>query len=792
MRGAGSERRLHPGAVQIREPDHRTPRGVGWATGWSTGVAASHYRASITPHTGTRRWAPGATAVGRGARRKAVTGLWALAVGSLLLLSTGAAFSVGAVTASAAGIAHVDPTTSWTVYHGNALGTGVDPSGVTFSPPNLAWKSPVLDGQVYGEPLEATGRVFVATENDTIYALAADSGAVLWSAHVGTPVPSGDLPCGDISPTVGITGTPVVDVARGEIFAVAAVLSAGAPAHVLVGLNLYTGSVMLGQVAVDPPGQPTAAILQRTGLNLTDGHVIFGYGGNDGDCSTYSGWVGSVPEGGGTPGYYQAVPVGHDGAVWMGGAAPEVDAAGNIWVTTGNGSSSNPYDNSDSVLELSPGLTRTQLFAPTTWSNDNSHDLDLGSSSPALLSNGTILQVGKSSTAYLLNQANLGGIYAAPQISACGSASDGGDAIAGTVVYVPCGSGVQAIQTSPLSALWQTSSGAHGPPITAGGLVWSIGGSSLYGLNPANGAKVQQVSVGSQANHFPTPSVGDGLLLAPSTDQVTAYSGSAGLPGPPSPPPSAPPNSSYWLVASDGGIFSFGNAGFYGSAGAIPLNRPVVGMAPTASQHGYWLVASDGGIFTYGDAGFFGSQGGKPLNAPIVGMAATADGGGYWLVASDGGVFGFGDAKFYGSMGGQRLNAPIVGMASTSDGLGYWLVATDGGIFSFGDAAFHGSMGGTRLNKPVVGMAATSDGLGYWLVASDGGIFNFGDAGFFGSAGAVPLNRPAVGMAVTSDRHGYWIAASDGGIFNYGNANFDGSEGGVALNKPVVGVASSG
>ena len=88
---------------------------------------------------------------------------------------------------------HVDPTTSWTVYHGNPLGTGADTSGVTFSPPTPAWTSPHLDGQVYGEPLEATGRVFVATENDTVYALAADTGAVLWSTHLGTPVPSGDL-----------------------------------------------------------------------------------------------------------------------------------------------------------------------------------------------------------------------------------------------------------------------------------------------------------------------------------------------------------------------------------------------------------------------------------------------------------------------------------------------------------------------------------------------------------------------------------------------------------------------
>jgi hypothetical protein len=722
-----------------------------------------------------------------GLLRSVRTSWLALALGALVVVAP------AHVPTAAAADPHVNATSSWTVYHGDALGTGADLSGVTFSPPNHAWTSPVLSGEVYGEPLEATGRVYVATENDWIYALAANTGAILWSTPVGTPVPQADLACsGDISPTVGITGTPVIDVGRGEIYAVADTLVGGVSTHVLVGLDMYKGTFLMNK-SVDPPGQNTGAILQRTGLNLSNGNVVFGFGGNDGDCGSYSGWVVSVPEGGGTPGYYQAVPIGHDGAVWMGGAAPEVDGAGNIWVATGNGSGSNPYDFSDSVLELSPGLARTQYFAPSTWSFDNSHDLDLGSSSPALLSNGTAVQVGKSSTAYLLNQASLGGIgtQIGSPISACGSDSDGGHAITGTVVYVPCGNGVEQILTSPFGTGWQTSSGANGPPITAGGLVWSIGGSSLYGLDPASGHTVQQVSVGGQANHFPTPSVGDGLLLAPNSDQVVAFYGSAGLPGPPSPPPPAPPNSSYWLAASDGGIFSFGNAQFYGSTGGLVLNRPVVGMAATSSGNGYWFVASDGGIFNYGGASFFGSEGGKPLNAPIVGMAATPDEGGYWEVASDGGIFSFGDAKFNGSEGGKPLNKPIVGMASTHDGLGYWLVASDGGIFSFGDAGFHGSSGATTLNKPVVGMAATQDGLGYWLVASDGGIFSYGDAQFHGSTGALALSRPVVGLATTRSGGGYWLVASDGGIFAYGDAQFGGSMGGIPLNRPVVGMASA-
>ncbi|MHB1785402.1 MAG: glycoside hydrolase family 43 protein, partial [Acidimicrobiales bacterium] len=107
-------------------------------------------------------------------------------------------------------------------------------------------------------------------------------------------------------------------------------------------------------------------------------------------------------------------------------------------------------------------------------------------------------------------------------------------------------------------------------------------------------------------------------------------------------PPANP--SGYRLVASDGGVFNFGNLPDCGSAGGTSLNRPIVGMAATSGGGGYWLVASDGGIFSYGDASFFGSTGAIHLNQPIVGMAATSGGGGYWLVASDGGIFSYGDA----------------------------------------------------------------------------------------------------------------------------------------------------
>lgn len=227
----------------------------------------------------------------------------------------------------------------------------------------------------------------------------------------------------------------------------------------------------------------------------------------------------------------------------------------------------------------------------------------------------------------------------------------------------------------------------------------------------------------------------------------------------------------YWIVASDGGVFSFGNAPFYGSMGGQHLNAPVVGMAARPQGDGYWLVGSDGGVFSFGAAGFHGSMGGQHLNAPIVGICSTADGGGYWLVGADGGIFTFGNAPYHGSMGGQHINAPIVGMASTP-GNGYWLVGSDGGIYSF-SANFYGSLGGTKLNAPIVGMSANTTGTGYWLAGSDGGVFSF-NVNFYGSLGGVHLAQPVCGIQDSVDNAGYWMVGKDGGIFSFGDAPYKG------------------
>ncbi len=253
----------------------------------------------------------------------------------------------------------------------------------------------------------------------------------------------------------------------------------------------------------------------------------------------------------------------------------------------------------------------------------------------------------------------------------------------------------------------------------------------------------------------------------------------------------------YWLVGSDGGIFSFGAAGFHGSMGGIPLQRPVVGITPTASRHGYWLVASDGGIFSFGDSSFYGSipgvglhpaGSGQPnsLNAPIVGMVPSTSGHGYFMVASDGGVFAFGDARFAGSCPGiGGCYGAAVAVMPDSTGNGYWLVTNLGAVYAFGDAGYYG--GPPPESVPAVDAVATPDGRGYWVLYANGVVFSFGDAGSMGfPLGYVNSFNPAAAIFPTADGHGYWVAAARGDVFSYGDAPFMGSMSAAGLNGQII------
>jgi hypothetical protein len=248
--------------------------------------------------------------------------------------------------------------------------------------------------------------------------------------------------------------------------------------------------------------------------------------------------------------------------------------------------------------------------------------------------------------------------------------------------------------------------------------------------------------------------------------------------------------SGYWMVASDGRVYSFGGAQFLGSARrSLAAGQTAVDLEPTPSNAGYWIVDAAGNVYGYGNAGYLGGVGPGAL-APgeqVTSISTTPSGNGYWLFSTLGRVFPFGDARWFGDLRAVRLNGPVLDSIPTPSGNGYYMVASDGGIFAFGDARFAGSMGGTRLNAPVQSLVPDPDGAGYWLVASDGGVFAF-DAPFRGSTGGIRLNAPVTGMVPFGN--GYLMVATDGGAFNFSNLPFSGSLGGSAPVQPIVSVAA--
>ncbi|HUA48604.1 MAG TPA: PQQ-binding-like beta-propeller repeat protein [Solirubrobacteraceae bacterium] len=441
----------------------------------------------------------------------------------------------------------------WTTYRGDAARSGIDTSSTGSLPFAAAWSSPNLGGDIWGQPLVHDGLVIVGTESDEVVALNESTGQVVWQASTGTPVPSSKLPCGDISPTVGITSTPVIDPANNEVFAVADTLSGSTIEHKLYAFNASTGAAVAGfPVDVEPPGDDAAAQLQRAALALDNGEIVIGYGGNDGDCSTYHGWLVSVSESGGSEHTFEVDSgAGHDqGAIWGSGNGPAVDASGDIWAATGNGNSGSDYDDQESVLKLDSSLNLLDYWAPSDWQSLDSSDLDLGSSEPLLLPDNLVFEIGKQGIGYLLNAANLGheGAKPAYQAQVC-AGSWGGAIYENGVIYATCSDGLRALSldaSAPsFSAVpgWHVTSAIAGPPTIAGNLIWATDagtndGSTLYGLNLQTGQAVVKQSIPSTV-HFASPSASDGKLFLATDHTVEAYTiANAVAPGTSAPVPS--------------------------------------------------------------------------------------------------------------------------------------------------------------------------------------------------------------------------------------------------------------
>jgi hypothetical protein len=411
---------------------------------------------------------------------------------------------------------------NWTTYHQNNLRTGAESMGPV-SGIQALWGGPTeLDGQVYAEPLACGNSIFVATENDTVYEVNASDGGVLWHTHLGPPMPGSALPCGDIDPS-GITGTPVIDPATGTLYAVA-FLSPGR--HVLFGLDIANGSI-LSQATVDPSGSNPLTQQQRGALTLANGYVYVVFGGLDGDCGAYHGWVVGAPTSGSGALVAYQVPTQREGAIW-GTAGTSVGANGDLYVATGNGASSTTFDHGDSVIELSPTLSEVGYFAPTNWAQLNADDTDLGSVAPTVLPNGELFEIGKEGVGYLLNGSALGGIGGQiASASVCGGGAYGATAHVGFSIFVPCTDGLfdVTVGTSSLSVAWKTSSFFSGSPIVTGDVVWAVNISTavLLGFNVSTGQMLFSVPIGG-ADHFISPTATPGRLFVGAGSQLDGFS----------------------------------------------------------------------------------------------------------------------------------------------------------------------------------------------------------------------------------------------------------------------------
>src|ERR1700736_5506337 len=431
----------------------------------------------------------------------------------------------------------VSVSADWTIYHFDGAHTGYDPSAPAVSSFSSNW-STTVDGLVMAEPLYYNGLVYVVTMHDQLYALNPSDGSVSWSYHIDSPFPASSIPSCDSVPgdAVGIMSTPVIDPSAGVIYMVG-MTSLGF--YHLWAVNLSTHGLVYGPLSVDPMPDPFSGYSQTTqnlyqnqrgalALNST-GTLFIPYGGRDGDCGQYHGYVIAVHAADGTGMNTWHTNFNYrEAGVWAPGGVA-LDASGNALVATGNGSQcSLPYDDGNEVLKLSPSLVQLTSWAPSDWASLSCSDTDIGSTAPSPVGFGRIFQSGKNGKGYLIDSTNMGGIGGEIfSAQVCNTLSFGANAYANGVIFVPCQDGVHALNqtANSFSAAWNYTGITAGPPIVAAGAVWVIdtSGATLNALSPNTGALIGSQSLAGGVGHFVTPSEGGGNIYVPGDGYVQAF-----------------------------------------------------------------------------------------------------------------------------------------------------------------------------------------------------------------------------------------------------------------------------
>lgn len=419
------------------------------------------------------------------------------------------------------------PQEGWSTYHGSEARTGAAFPGQKISEVSPLWEQSGISGAVYAQPVTDGSLIFIGTEQNIVYGLNKLTGKIVWHTFLGDPEPRSRLPCGDISP-LGITGTPVIDTRTHRLFVVAEIAGG---AHRLFSLDTRTGRI-LTSVSADPPGAQARYLQQRSALSWDNGQVYVPYGGLYGDCGPYHGYLLAFNDNSLVLTDWYQVPTAREGGIW----APSgiaIDSTGQIFIATGNGSSTRAYDYGDSVIHLSPALTVEDWFAPSNWAELNAADLDLGSVGPTLLAKALLFQIGKGGVGYLLKANHLGHIGGAvfqQRVCPSGGLAFGGTAFNGSTLFVACSTGLVALNVNVHAqhfvTVWQRTGFFTESPIITGNIVWSVDRTAwqLVGYD-IQSSQVRYRSDLPQGTHphFLTPSVVGSMIVIGSGSSVEAY-----------------------------------------------------------------------------------------------------------------------------------------------------------------------------------------------------------------------------------------------------------------------------
>jgi outer membrane protein assembly factor BamB len=462
-------------------------------------------------------------------------------------------------------------------YHNNVGRTGAyKVPGLTTaaaaSVTKVAGFAPILNGHIYAQPLYwkpkgAAGELIVATESNTVYALNATTGAIIWHTQLAAPATSG-LPCGNIGPE-GVDGAPVIDPATGTLYLDALTQSGSTFAQMVYAISLTDGAVVSGWPV------NVATVLAGAGITFSSGNqgarsamLFYGgelysvYGGKYGDCTPYKGTVVELDPAAHTlKGVWQTR--GSAGGIWaQGGIAGD---AKSLFITTGNTiGTGGTYGDGESIIRLQPGLARStstkDYYAPSNWLSLDNSDLDLGGTEALpvnLVTRGGkrsphVIALGKDGNAYLVKRNDLGGIGGKATIVKVSN----GQIRTGPAIYstssadmvaftnpspVGCsGTGITMLKlvpagSSPISIAWCAAYSGNGSPIitttdgTSNPIVWvpgAEGDNELHGFNALTGAVVfgGTGTAMSGLHHFQTLIVAGGRFYVAADNTVYAFS----------------------------------------------------------------------------------------------------------------------------------------------------------------------------------------------------------------------------------------------------------------------------